>query len=246
MHLNNITIVVPTKNEQVNIHRFLASLPEWVKLIVVDDSSDTTPEIILHKRSKNTVVIKKHGNIAVARQAGVLASTTEWVLFTDADMIFDKKYFDNLRKLALPINCAGIVGSKCSRGKYKTYYALFNIWLRMIVNLGIPAATGSNMLVRKDAIIKAGGFDEQLTCNEDSLLMVQVKRAGFGVIFSGKLKVFETDHRRLDRGVFRKTVHSISRCILLLSSRFIPMMRKGDWGYWQDKEVTTVQSGIST
>ncbi|MGH8581125.1 MAG: glycosyltransferase, partial [Gammaproteobacteria bacterium] len=38
MNLSELTVIVPTRNEEKNIPRFLASVPEAVELIVVDAS----------------------------------------------------------------------------------------------------------------------------------------------------------------------------------------------------------------
>jgi hypothetical protein len=48
------------------------------------------------------------------------------------------------------------------------------------------------------------------------------------------LTVWARDHRRLRRGVFRKTVHSILRCAFLRSGLLPQRLRRHDWGYWSD------------
>jgi glycosyltransferase involved in cell wall biosynthesis len=232
MDVKDITITVPVKNERQNIVPFLKSLPQEIHLIVVDASEDKTCELIRQTRPDNTRILHEHSTIAAARQKGASAANTEWLLFTDADMVFADDYFEQLRQITLPAQYGGIVGAKCSRDRYRRYYRLFSLWLRLICFLGIPAASGSNMLIRRRAFYAAGGFEQALTCNEDSLMMWKVSRCGYRVAYCGQLKVYEIDHRRLDKGMIRKTLHSILRCILLFSGLLPQKYRNNDWGYW--------------
>ncbi len=89
--LEEITIVLPTRNEAVNIPDFLGSLPPAVPLVVVDASDDETPKLIQSLRPHNTTLIYHPGNVTVARQLGAEAATTNWLLFTDADVAFHSR-----------------------------------------------------------------------------------------------------------------------------------------------------------
>jgi glycosyltransferase involved in cell wall biosynthesis len=235
MDLSAVTIVVPTKNERGNIGRFLASLRPEIPLIVVDASADDTSEIVRRLRPSGTTILSDSGGIAASRQLGGDLVMTEWILFTDADVEFERSYFETLRRLRTSPEWGGIVGAKSSRGGYRGYYRIFALANRILTACGIPAATGSNMIVRTTAFWDAGGFDPSLKVNEDSELMWRVRRSGWKVVYQGNLKVFEVDHRRLDRGVLRKTVHSLVRCALLFGGLFPRSMRVNDWGYWRVK-----------
>ena len=89
------------------------------------------------------------------------------------------------------------------------------------------------MLVRRRALLETGGFDLNLVCNEDSELMYRIHRHGYRVVYQRYLKVFEFDHRRLDGGMARKTLHSLTRCALLFFNLMPDALRKHDWGYWR-------------
>jgi hypothetical protein len=120
---------------------------------------------------------------------------------------------------------------------YRLYYRLFGYgqWLSHL--FGIPAVSGSNLLVRKEVVLDAGGFDPDLVCNEDSELGWRLKRKGYNIVFASDLVVFATDHRRLERGLVRKTVHSVCRCVLLWLDVIPVRWRKSDWGYWSSVSV---------
>ena len=233
MDLGDLTIVVPTKNERENVRAFLDSIPVDVELIVVDDSDDCTPEVIRGLRPENTRVIRRQGNIAVARQVGGEAASTTWLLFTDADVVFAPCYYDALAELPVTERHGAFGGSKSSTGRHRRYYWWFNLWLRVICTIGAPAGSGSDLLVRRRALREAGGFDASQTCNEDSILTWEVKRAGYRVAPAPQLIVHEVDHRRLERGAWRKSLHSIVRCMALYRNLLPKSRRTDDWGYWK-------------
>jgi glycosyltransferase involved in cell wall biosynthesis len=233
MKLSDLTLIVPTKNEARNIERFLKAIPHEIAVLIVDASSDGTGEIIHGLGRRCVRVLRDAGNIAAARQLGADTARTEWLLFTDADMRFAGDYFATLASLDIGSRWGGIVGAKLSRDRHRAYYRLFSLGMRLCCAAGIPAASGSNMLVRRKALLAAGGFDRGLSCNEDSELMWRVRRRGFRVVYAGGLKVFEFDHRRLDSGVARKTLHTAARCALLFLGLMPEGLRGHDWGYWR-------------
>ena len=55
--LEEITVVLPTRNEVVNIPAFLGSLPSVVTLVVVDASTDDTAVLIHALCPDNTTLI---------------------------------------------------------------------------------------------------------------------------------------------------------------------------------------------
>lgn len=239
MNCSELTVIVPTRNEARNIATFLHSLPPSIPLIVVDASTDRTPEIIARLRP-HTLVIRNRSTIPEARQLGAEAARTEWLLFTDADVIFAPDYFTRIEP-HLDWDC--FYGSKLSRGRFHRYYRWFSYGQQLCHRLGIPAASGSNLAVRRRALLEVGGFDPELVCNEDSELAWRMKRAGYRVGFACDAPVYATDHRRLERGMLRKTVHSLTRCLFLYTDLAPSRWRRGDWGYWSERQQPEEKGG---
>lgn len=227
--LEEITIVLPTRNEAANIPDFLGSLPPAVPLVVVDASDDETPDLITALRPHGTTIIRHPGNVTAARQIGAETAVTPWLLFTDADVAFHPRYFDRVAAYA---RHDAIYGPKRSRGEYGRYYHWFSRGQQLIHRLGIPAASGSNLLVRREVFHQIGGFDLDLSVNEDSEIAWRIKRRGYDIAFAPDLLVYEFDHRRLRNGRFRKTAHSLIRCALLFTGLMPQKWRQHDWGYW--------------
>lgn len=236
MKLSDLTVIVPTKDEADNIGPFLDSLDPRVALIVVDASTDDTRERI-HARRPDALVIEDQSTIPEARQLGMERATTEWVLFTDADMSFGEGYWTAWEALDLGPKVGAVQGAKLSADDdYQTYYKLFSAGIRVMSWLTIPAGSGSNMLFRRTALLDVGGFDFALTANEDIYALWSVRKAGWRVPYAGGLKVYERDHRRLDQGRLKKTIHGWIRPLMLFTGIGDDRVRTSSWGYWENDQ----------
>ncbi|NNF58743.1 MAG: glycosyltransferase family 2 protein [Rhodothermaceae bacterium] len=236
MRLEDLTVIVPTKNEVRNIVAFLCSLDPEVRLIVVDASTDETRDLIARFRPDNTLVLEDPGNIPRARQLGADRAETPWLLFTDADMLFGASYFEEWRQLEVGEQVGVVQGAKLSAdGEYATYYRLFSAGIGLLAVFNLPGGSGSNIIIRRQAFQDTGGFDVALSANEDSDLLWKVRRTGWRVVYQKALKVYEQDHRRLRQGMLKKTLHSWTRSLMLLTGIGADHVRRSDWGYWKSK-----------
>lgn len=231
-----VTVIVPTRNEATNIDRFLDALPEDLHLIVVDSSDDATPDIIEARRPA-ALVVRAKANIPVARQIGADLAETDWLLFTDADVIFADTYVERLEALADAPNLGGIVGVKNTVDGFDFYHRCFVRGQAVLSALGIPAASGSNMLIRRSALDAVGGFDRQLSVNEDTEIMFRISKDGWRVGFEPGLIVRSFDHRRLELGLTRKVLHGAIRNTALWFGVCNTRVRASDWGYWSGDSV---------
>jgi glycosyltransferase involved in cell wall biosynthesis len=235
----DVTVIVPTKNEIANIGRFLASIPDDIALVVVDSSDDGTPDLIAELRPA-AEVIRARTNIPIARQIGSDAAATPWLVFADADVVFAPSYFRRLEELDVGDDAGGVIGTKSTVDGFDRYHRWFVRGQRLLSSLGIPAASGSNMLVRADALDEVGGFDPALSVNEDTELMFRIARSRYSVAFARDLTVLSFDHRRLEAGLARKIAHGAIRNTALYFGLFGDTVRRSDWGYW--RQVPAVAS----
>ena len=229
MNLNDLSIIVPTRNEAANIPRLLNSIPPEVNLILVDASQDQTGEIACQLRPENTWVYKSDARISAARHIGAQHAQTPWLLFTDADIHFSEDYFKIIQQLPMLDAC---YGPKLSKDQFSTYYQQVAKWQSIADAVRIPAVSGSNVLVRQVAYFSCGGFDPELLVNEDSELGWRLQRYGFKIKYNPDFAVYAHDHRRLYQGAFRKSLHSLLRCSLLYLNLMPHRWRSSDWGYW--------------
>ena len=231
MKLSDLTVIVPTKNEVHNIGPFLASLHPDVALVVVDASDDETPALIA-AHPHPAKLIRSLASLGAARQLGAEAADTPWMLFTDADVSFAPDYWQTLSRLVIR-HYGAVYGPKLSTTAHVGHYRRFSRGMLLLDRLGIPAASGSNLLIARRALSAAGGFDVSLRCNEDSEVCWRIKQWGYEVRYEPRLVVLARDHRRLARGGWRKDLHSLTRCALLYTGLMPERWRAEDWGYWQ-------------
>ena len=71
-------------------------------------------------------------------------------------------------------------------GEFSAYYRLVALGQRWLGRIGIPAVTGSNLVVKRQVVcLDAGGFDTDLPCNEDSELGWRLASAhGYRITFA--------------------------------------------------------------
>ena len=236
MDISKTTVIIPTKNEEQNIISFLDSLPANIQLIVVDCSTDRTRELIQIRRPENTEVIFDESTIPAARQLGANTTAADWLIYSDADMNYDKAYFKELDEQTVSSKVGAIMGSKLSLKDYRWYYKMYSFSMRFFAWFGLPVGSGSNMIIRKAALEQIGGFDLSLTHSEDSDVLWRIRKAGWKVIFNGKLKVYETDHRRLQQGVLKKFIHGSLRAFFLITGINKKKVQQSDWGYWKNEK----------
>ena len=99
-----VSVIVPTYNGEKTIAKCLDSLLEQsqkrIKIICVNDgSTDGTLEILKRYCSKNRkikIINQKNQGRAAARNAGLLAVKTKYVMFCDDDDVYEKNMCENM------------------------------------------------------------------------------------------------------------------------------------------------------
>ncbi len=188
---------MPALNEAGNLSSWLpriqAQLTDRDELIVVDNGSTDQTASVARETGARVIVEPRRGR-AFARNAGIRAANSEFVVFVDADCCPEQDWlarllepFENAR-----VGCVAgeisIIGSSTSLGDYleeKNY-------LSQQVNFQHPflpfAATG-NVAFRMQALEHVGGFDETLIDGEDADLCwrMQLRSEFLVVLASGSV-----------------------------------------------------------
>ena len=174
---DNITIVVPCKNEENYIHHLLDSLRKQnigdTRVIIADCSTDNTRQVIRDNSSGLNIEIIEGGPVSVAKNNGARLVDTPYILFIDADVRFFKDtviqdaVFEieskNLDLIGLNIKCY----DRDLRAKIGfTAFNLINHTLKYFS----PFAVGAFMLTRRDRFEEFGGFPEKFSTSEDYFL----------------------------------------------------------------------------
>jgi glycosyltransferase involved in cell wall biosynthesis len=233
---NELTIVIPCKNEEKYIGKLLNSLEEQtypmkdVEIIIADaNSTDNTVKIIQGYTNKLNIKVIPGGLPAIGRNLGAKHSNSKYILFVDADVILgcntliqnsvDTANKKNLNLLTVPLYCL-------SKNRLaKMLYAVTNLFVRISKYVNMPFVTGMYFFTKRDEYDRLGGFPEDTVFAEDYALSKKMKGSKFKVI-PGNIQI--TDRRF-------KTTGYIEMVVLFLTTIFFPLKTKFRFDYW-DKE----------
>jgi glycosyltransferase involved in cell wall biosynthesis len=233
---NELTIVIPAKNEAANIGKLLDSLAQQdydkistTQIFVADaNSTDATRQIVQSFYGKLNISIIPGGLPAVGRNNGANRATTRYVLFIDADVTLSGKTIIR-EALAMAneknLDCLGAYLA-CPTGELinRAMYFTGNILQKLLLPF-IPTAVGTFLLFRREKFLELGGFNERITYGEDFFLTKLVPRAKFDML---KQKI-EVGDRQFKRG-YGKVIRLY---ISLVAYRNHPKYFYRDHGYWK-------------
>lgn len=174
---DQITIVVPCKNEEQYIHYLLDSIRQQdvgdTRIIIADCSTDNTRQVINDSKGSLNVEIIQGGPVSTAKNNGARLVTTPYILFIDADVRFFENTVIKDAVNEIESNKLDLVGLniKCYDNDVRAIigFTLFNV-INNILKYFSPFAVGAFMLTRRDRFIELGGFPEQTITSEDYFL----------------------------------------------------------------------------
>ncbi|NVN97020.1 glycosyltransferase [Candidatus Nomurabacteria bacterium] len=203
-----ISIIIPTLNEEKIIEKTLRTLKEFngdMEIIISDGKSkDKTVEIA--KKYTDKVVVysgTKRQTIGKGRNDGAVVAQGEYLVFLDADVhivnpneFFEKaiKIFEDNKNIVAITTYIKVfkefetISDKIIWWILNSSYILFN----NIVAIG--GASGEFQMIRKDAFLKVGGFNEFLIGGEDHELFRRLTKIG-KTHFAKNLTVYHTGRR---------------------------------------------------
>lgn len=184
-----ISIIIPTKNEEPNIGRLLKSLNSQsftdFEIIVVDNfSQDKTFQIAKRFTKK---VYRKGPERSAQRNFGLKNARGEFVLFLDADMQLQKDVLKECLEGIKGKNVCGILIDEISVGKN---------FLSRVKNLEKQLYRGQSEIeaarfFRKTDLEKISGYDESLISGEDWDLTLRISKLGHLTKIKSKILHFE-------------------------------------------------------
>jgi glycosyltransferase involved in cell wall biosynthesis len=185
----SIAVIIPVYNGEKFIRRALDSVMRQTlapaEIFVVDDGSkDPTREIVANEYGgRVTLIQQQNGGPAKARNAALRVATSEFVAFLDAD--------DWWEPAKLERQYAAMLKHPEAVAHYTAVYRVSEIdgssfpevlpaperleKLLQYCNPGIPPAS---VMARRDAVLKAGGFNERQQGSEDWCLWFGLRKLG--------------------------------------------------------------------
>lgn len=192
-----VSFYIPCLNAEKTIGKCIKSILKQTypadEIIVIDDGcKDKT----IDKASKyNVKIIKNKGNMGLAfsRNIGIKNARNNFIASVDADVILDEKWLEKAIKNFKNKKIAGVGGNL----NEKSTKNLPDLWrsVHMKQNWGNKRIInpkflfGSNCVLRKDALIKTGFYNNQYKTNyEDVDLSKRLKKIGYDLIYEPNAK----------------------------------------------------------
>lgn len=189
-----ISVIIATHNCGKYISKALESvlkqtLQQWEIIIIDDGSTDNSYEIIkpFLKDKRIKYKYQEKSGLSRARNLGIKLSYGEMIQFLDADDFIHPEKFER-QALYLDNNKnVEVVFSSYSFFINNNYDFFINIYpQKPILNILNELLKGNfiavnSALVRKNAILRIGGFDENLTSTEDWDLWLRMALSGMNI-----------------------------------------------------------------
>jgi glycosyltransferase involved in cell wall biosynthesis len=229
---NQLTIVIPCKNEKDNIYECIAFIAKQVGFagtrIIIADTSDEKDSLDFLEYTKNdyryslNIELIKGGFPAKARLEGSKLVTTPYILFLDADIMLQNKF---VLGECIAYNTDLVTVPFQTETGFNWIFRLFDIQQKMSNLLGTPFAVGGFQLWKTEAYWKTGGYDETHLFAED--YWVSQKAESMKI---HKIKGVWTSARRFkNKGFFYMFILSIKCYINRNNTEFF----KKHHNYWK-------------
>jgi glycosyltransferase involved in cell wall biosynthesis len=233
MKINELlTIVIPCKNESEVISITLDLLNKQknisnTRVIICDNSTDNTKEVVLSKKYENIKIEFTQGGIpSIARNNGAILSETKYILFLDADIFLtDINTTHNILKIIEGGDLELITAKFRCRGKYSYVYPIFEFFRDWTMN-HFPFVLGGFMLFNRNKFFELGGFNSKVLFAEDYDLSSKIHP---DKIFISNHKVYTTDRRLRKKGL----LYMIKMMFLSMLNKNNPAFFEKDHNYWK-------------
>ncbi|WP_460452052.1 glycosyltransferase family 2 protein [Alsobacter sp. SYSU BS001988] len=172
--MNAVTAVVVTYDSARVLPACLAALKrEGVGVVVVDNASrDGTPELA-ERLGARVIRNARNEGFGRAMNIGVRAAATPFCLLTNPDLVYDEGAVAALLEAASRWPDAGLLAPRIIEPDGRFFYQATSLLSPFLQNPGgrlslpegdccTPFLSGASLLVRRDAFLDIGGFDEQL------------------------------------------------------------------------------------
>jgi len=224
----DVSVIIPTLNEEKYLPKCLESLVRQsrvkpAEIIVVDGGSkDQTAEVA--REFTDNVLLEPNRPVGAARNAGARQAKEETLAFIDADTIASERWVEEIaRTFGENPGGVGVTGPTLPyEGTQldKLAYHVATGWAqRLSFRLGRPHVAGFNCAYRKDALWKAGGFDEYRVLSEDVMLSLRMRHQG-EIVYNPQMIAY-TSLRRIKRYgyPYLTTYYAINAATMLLFDR---------------------------
>lgn len=208
-----VAVIIPTLNEERHIGRCLAGLMsldyprDRVRIRVVDNFSNDRTIEVAKSFGVETMQMPK-STIATSRNAGARGTKEDIVAFLDADCVPASSWLRHAVRHFVAADVAAVgsypgVIAEESNSLQKTWAAINRRSGDGVTVVGwLPSA---NLLVRREALARVGGFNEALTTCEDVDLTYRLSAQG-RILYDPEVLVYHLREPKSFKDLFWKEV----------------------------------------
>lgn len=199
-----LTIVTVSFNSETVLPRMLASVPEGVKVVIVDNASTSIAAIrqIAENHDAELVELPENKGFGVACNIGASKAETEFLLFLNPDVEIRPLALETLRDAAARYPAASAFNPRilnengATSLKRRSNLLARAEWLprgEVDTDCEVPVLAGSAIFVRKTDFDAVGGFDPLIFLYyEDDDLSLRLRRERGPLYFIASAEVMHT------------------------------------------------------
>lgn len=209
---SEVTVVIPLRDNAPGLARLLGAL-RGVRVIVVDDGS---AEPVRVPESRCEVTVLRHDTArgpSAARNAGLRAADTDYVAFLDSDVVprtgwleVMLGHFSDPEVALVAPRIVALDPRANALARYEHARSSLDLGRREAAvhsNSAVSYVPSAALLVRRQALLDEGGFDETMRVAEDVDLCWRLERSGRRLRYEPAARVAH-DHRVTFRSWFAR------------------------------------------
>ena len=208
------SIIIPTLNEEKYLPKLLDCLKKQIfnsfEVFVVDGTSkDKTKNIVkkYQKSLKNLKLISSgKNNVSFQRNLGAEKAKGKYLIFIDADVIFNKKAFSTLYsfiKKSKPDMFITKFSFSSEKNIYKILAFLTNFLFFIFEKLKRSLGFGFFLGMKKEVFKHAGGFNPRLVFSEEHNLIKKARKLNYNFFRVKSLTIATSPRRPEKKGLIR-------------------------------------------
>ncbi|MFB2937270.1 glycosyltransferase [Aerosakkonemataceae cyanobacterium BLCC-F154] len=217
-----ISVIIPVFNSEKTIQETIESVlnqsfTDFELIVINDGSQDASLKIISNiKDSRLKVFSYPNSGVSASRNRGISQATGEFISFLDSDDIWTSDKLETQLK-ALQVNHqAGVAYSWTTyideSGKFlypgNQVSLTGNVYEQLLLQNFIES--GSNVLIRREALNQVGGFDESLFGPEDWDLLIRLAAQYDFVVVPIPQILYRMSANSISSSIFRQEKASLT------------------------------------
>ena len=216
MNINNISLVIPTKNCE-NLKQVLLMVDKFFEDIIVVGISD----LDFTKYKNVNFFPKVNFNAACARNFGSDKATKEYLFFLDSDCLPTDNLMEFIENITLAEKkiISGFYSQKEAGGFISDALSKFITFRLKKQDKDTTKFSSANFIINKSFFNKIGKFNESLDCYEDVDLNVRVNLFKGIVIMSDKFLVLHLKKYNFKNFILEQFSRSFQSTIYILNNK---------------------------